>query len=354
MSESAHPVKIISLFICMNEKNKIIVAVIGAGYWGPNLIRNFSVTPNCQVKYVCDLSEERLAIIQRSFSFVTTTTSYEEVLHDAEVDAVIISTPVSTHFSLAIQALHAGKSVFVEKPMAHSVAECKELIDLAERKNLLLAVDHTFLFTGAVEKIKDLIETKELDELYYFDSERINLGLIQSDVNVIWDLAPHDISIMNYLFDGAKPISVFATGTSSITKKHVEMAHITIEFDTGAVGHIHVSWISPLKIRKILIGGKKKMILYNDLEPSEKIKIYDKGVSFDPDPATSFRPLYRAGDVFIPKLDETEALKKEAQHFVQAILQKTPLLSGGSMGLEVVRILEACDRSLVEERKINI
>lgn len=338
----------------MNEQKQAVVAVIGAGYWGPNLIRNFGNLKNCQVKYVCDLNEERLLNISQQFSFVTGTTNYQEVLHDSEVDAVIIATPVSTHFSLASQALRANKHVFVEKPMARSVAECEELIALSEEKNLLFAVDHTFLFTGAVEKIKQLIDTNELGDIHYFDSERINLGLIQPDVNVMWDLAPHDIAIMNYLFGGAKSVSVYATGTSLITKKYVEMAHITINFDNGSVGHIHVSWISPLKIRKILVGGSKKMIVYNDLEPSEKVKVYDKGVILDTESVTAFRPLYRAGDVYIPKLDETEALKKEAEHFVSSILNRSPLVSDGTVGREVVRILEACEKSLVEERKIDL
>lgn len=338
----------------MNQKHQIVVAVIGAGYWGPNLVRNFSILEMVHVKYVCDLNQEQLTKIQRNFPFLQTTVNYNDVLEDGEVDAVIIATPVSTHFSLAEKALNAGKHVFVEKPMAYSVAECEHLITLAQQKNLLLAVDHTFLFTGAVQKMKEFITAGELGDVHYFDSERINLGIIQPDVNVIWDLAPHDISIMNYIFEGAKPISVFVTGTSYIVKKHAEMAHITINFDTGVVGHIHVSWISPLKIRKILVGGSKKMVFYNDLEPSEKIKLYDKGVSINQDSVTSFKPLYRAGDVHIPKLDETEALLKEAKNFVDAILGKGKILVDGKAGLEVVRILEACDKSLQKEIKVDL
>ncbi len=338
----------------MNEKNQIVVAVIGAGYWGPNLVRNFSAVENTCVKYVCDLSAERLGKIKKSFPFVEITQDYDLVLQDVEVDAVLIATPVSSHFPLAKKALESGKHVFVEKPMAQSVKQCSELVSMAEKKHLILGVDHTFLFTGSVQKMKELIHKNEIGHIFYFDSERINLGLIQTDVNVIWDLAPHDISIMNYLFDSAKPIAVFATGASYVSEKQIEMAHVTIYFDTGAVGHIHVSWLSPLKIRKILVGGNKKMLLYNDLEPSEKLKVYDKGVSIDYNELSPSKPLYRAGDVSIPKLNETEALFQEAKLFVEAIQGKSKFFVDGLAGLEVVKILEACDRSIAEERKIDL
>lgn len=331
----------------------INIGVVGAGYWGPNLVRNFSLVENCTVKYVCDLDENKLKKIKKNFPNITVTTKYEDLLNDPSVEAVVIATPVFTHHKLSSLALQNKKHVLLEKPMASSVKECDDLINLAKVNGALLMIDHTFLYTGAVRKIKDLVDKKELGDLYYFDSERINLGLIQPDVNVVWDLAPHDISIMNYIFAGVRPISVFAIGTKHIGGKDgtQEMAHITVKFDLGIVGHIHVSWLSPVKIRKILIGGSKKMVIYNDIDPSEKVKIYDKGVLVSNTPASPMKPIYRSGDILIPKLDEEEALLKEAKHFIACVGGDEKPLTDGQSGLGVVRILEATNESLKNNGK---
>lgn len=330
----------------MGIHKQLNIGIIGAGYWGPNLIRNFSSLENCRVKYVCDLDQARLAPLKRQYPDIATTAKSQDLFGDAALDAVVIATPVSTHFKLAEQALKAGKHVLLEKPLAATVRECELLLALAAERKLTLMVDHTFLYTGAVRKIKDLVQAGELGELYYFDSERINLGLIQRDVNVLWDLAPHDIAIMNYVFAGIKPVSVFAVGTKHVTKKVHEMAHLTVGFEQGIVGHIHASWLSPIKIRKILIGGSKKMVFYDDIHPSEKVKIYDKGVTVDFSQETSMAPVYRSGDVYIPRLEEAEALLREARHFLACIRGEEKPLTDGQSGLAVVRILEAADLSL--------
>lgn len=338
----------------INTRRDINIGVVGLGYWGPNLIRNFSHIPGCQVKYGCDLKQEALDKMHHRYPYVKFTNNYEDLLKDKNLDAIAIATPVSTHYKLAKLALEYNKHVLLEKPMAFSVRECEDLIKISKRKKLVLLVDHTFLFTGAVRKIKEIIDDKKIGKILYFDSVRINLGLLQPDINVIWDLASHDISIMNYLFNKSKPVSVFATGSGHIHGQFEEMAHITINFDTGLVAHIHVSWLSPVKIRKILIGGDKKMIVYDDLEPSEKVKVYDKGVSVATSEITPFRPVYRSGDVIIPKLDDTEALKIEAEHFLQCIKGREKPLTNGKFGLGVVKILEACDKSIKEGTIINI
>lgn len=337
----------------MENYRQITIGVIGVGYWGPNLIRNFSNLENCCVKYACDLDAHRLSAIARQYPDIKTTGQSQDVFTDAQIDAVVIATPVFTHLDLARQALEAGKHVLLEKPMAATVRECELLRSLAENRQLILMVDHTFLYTGAVRKIKELVEQGELGQLYYFDSERINLGLIQPDVNVLWDLAPHDIAIMNHIFASIRPISVFATGTRHVTKHAYEMAHLTVQFEQGIVGHIHASWLSPIKIRKILIGGSKKMILYDDINPSEKVKIYDKGVTVDFSQETSMTPVYRSGDVYVPRLDDEEALKREARHFIACIHGEEKPLVDASAGLAVVRILEAADISLKSGNAVN-
>lgn len=328
------------------------IAIVGLGYWGPNLLRNFSQVPECKIIYCCDNNQKALDKFSSQYPNIIFTDDYNSVLSDKKVDAVAIATPVSTHFELAKKALSAGKHVFLEKPMAASVEECEELIKISDKQGLVLMIDHTFLFTSAVRKIKELVSGGELGDIHYFDSERINLGLLQKDINVIWDLAPHDISIIHYLFDGMRPISVMATGAAHINKKVEEIAHIHINFDSGATGIIHVSWLSPVKIRKILIGGSKKMVVYDDIEPSEKVKIYDKGISVNFDEETMQQPIYRSGDIYIPKLKEVEALRLEAEHFVNCILGEEKPLVDGRAGMEVVRILEACDKSLRDGRRV--
>lgn len=330
----------------------IKIGVIGLGYWGPNLLRNFSQLDACQVLYGCDIRKEAFQKLALQYPSIKFTASLEEVLQDKNVDAVAIATPLSTHYELAKAALERGKHVLLEKPMASSVSQCEELIAAAARNNVLLMVDHTFVYTGAVRKIKELME--ELGDLYYFDSERINFGLIQHDASVLWDLAAHDFSILRFLFGDIRPKAVFAQGTQHLASHGEEMAHITLEMDSGAVAHVHVSWLSPLKIRKILIGGSRKMILYDDLEPSEKVKVYDKGISVESQDITPFNPLYRVGDVIIPKLDTTEALLVETQHFIDCIRSGREPQTSGRDGLEVVRMLEACDKSMREGKKIPL
>ena len=323
------------------------IAVIGYGYWGPNLVRNFSWAPNAQVKYVCDLDEKQLARVKGMFPNVEkTTTNLQEVLDDPEVQAVAISTPVRTHFPLAKAALLKGKHVMVEKPMTDSVAQAKELVKLAADKGLTLMTDHTFLYTGAVRKIKALIEAGDLGEIYYFDSMRVNLGLFQSDVNVIWDLAPHDLSIMLHLIN-KKPTAVSATGVAHVAGQPENIAYMNVFFQDNTIAHFNVNWLSPVKVRQILIGGSKKMVLYDDMNNSEKVKVYDSGIQVTTKEEVYKAMIsYRSGDVYCPKLDGAEALATECRHFLESIANKTKPLSDGNFGLEVVRILDAAQQSM--------
>lgn len=334
---------------------KIKIALIGYGYWGPNLLRNFSKLQNVDVKYLCDISKTKLAEATINFPSLKTTTDYNLILNDDQVQAIIIATPIHTHYLMAKDALLSKKHVLVEKPITTTVKEAEELIRIAQNHNLRLMVDHTFVYTPAIRKIKDIIDSGQLGDILYFDSERVNLGLIQNDVNVIWDLAPHDISIINYLFDD-KIESIVATGTRHVNKSSEELAHITLQYKSGLVCHIHVSWLSPVKIRRITIGGSKRMILLDDVDPSEKVKIYDKRIDIESnlEKETPFTPIYRGGDITIPLLDQKEALYEEAKHFIECIINEKKPLTDGKEGLEVVRILEATDRSIKERRVINL
>lgn len=323
----------------------IKIGVIGCGYWGPNLIRNFSQVEGVEVTYVCDLDEGKLNRIKKNYPAVKTTTNYSDILKDEEIKGVCVATPLETHYGIAKEALSHGKGVLVEKPFTENSKEAEELIGIADKNKLVLMVDHIFTYAGAVRKIKELIDKGELGKLYYFDSERINLGLIRKDANVIWDLATHDIAIIDYLFS-QKPINVSALGSSHVQNIKEEMAHITIKHEGDFMSHIHVSWLSPVKIRKILVGGDRKMVLYNDVEPTEKIKIYDKGIDIKPAEVTPFAPLYRGGDIVIPNLDQTEALKRLAEHFVDCLKTGKKPLTDGEAGLRVIKILEATQKSL--------
>jgi len=332
----------------------IKIGVIGCGYWGPNLIRNFSQLEEVEVTHICDLDEAKLNRIKKNYPVVKATKNYSDILKDEEITGVCIATPLETHYGIAKEALFNGKGVLVEKPFTKNSDEAKELINIADKNKLVLMVDHTFIYTGAVRKIKELIEKGELGRLYYFDSERINLGLIRKDANVIWDLATHDIAIIDYLFS-QKPISVSALGSSHVLNTKEEMAHITLKHEGGFMSHIHVSWLSPVKIRKILVGGDKKMVLYDDVEPTEKIKIYDKGIDIRPTEVTPFAPLYRGGDIIIPNLDQTEALKRLAEYFIDCLKNGKKPLTDGEAGLRVIKILEAIQKSLASDgRLVNI
>lgn len=324
----------------------IRVGIIGYGYWGPNLVRNFRALSGVQVACVCDMNKKRLEAVARQFPDVRTLTDVTALLTDPSVDAVAIATPISTHFALAKAALSAGKHVLVEKPLTKSSAEADELIALAEAKKKTLMVGHTFAYTGAVRRMKELMESGELGPLYYFDSERLNLGLLQKDANVLWDLAPHDLSILLTLIP-EDPVSVHAFGQAHVGAQQ-EFAVLELRYKSGFHAHIRVSWISPVKVRRTVLAGAKKMAVYDDVEPSEKIRVYDSGVSLKTaeQEVSAFNPLYRAGDILIPALDRTEALFRETGHFVECIQSGAQPLTNGHEGRRVVRILETADQSL--------
>lgn len=327
------------------------VGIIGYGYWGPNLVRNFSLVNNCKVKMVSDFRQERLAIVSRSYPNTNVTTNPDDIILSKEIDAVVIATPVFTHFPLAKKALENGKHVLLEKPMTSTVKEAEELMSLAKQKGLLLMVDHTFLYTGAVKKMKTLIDDKAIGDIHYFDSSRINLGLFQPDVNVLWDLAPHDISILLHLVKG-KPYSVNATGISHTNNGIENIAYLTVNYTNDFIAHFSCSWTSPVKLRTLLIGGDKKMMVFNDLEPSEKIKIYDTGYDYKTDEEKNRLLVdYRTGDVYIPKIEMKEALLGMADDFVTSIQNKKEPVSNAALGLEVIKILEASQQSIKNKGK---
>ena len=331
----------------------INIGVIGYGYWGPNLVRNFVEAPGSQVAAVCDLRPERLALVQSRYPAIETTTDYREVLTNEHIDAIAIATSVSTHFELAMQALQAGKHVLVEKPLTATSEQAIQLIEEANRQNRVLMVDHTFVYTGAVRKIQELVANNELGDIYYYDSVRVNLGLFQHDVNVIWDLAVHDLSIMDYVLP-SRPCAVSATGISHVPGEPENVAYITLFFDGRLIAHIHVNWLAPVKVRSALVGGSQKMIVYDDLEPSEKVKVYDKGITINESPESVYKMLvgYRAGDMWAPQLDMTEALKTEALHFIRCIDKGERPITDGEAGLRVVRILEAATQSMAERGRL--
>lgn len=329
---------------------QLSVGVVGCGYWGPNLVRNFYENEQVELRYVCDLAHEKLAKLARRYPTVITTADFQELLDDPTLDAIAIATPVHTHFKLADLALQAGKHVLVEKPMCMTSVECEQLIALADRKKKVLMVDHTFAYHGAVSLIKEVIERGELGEILYFDSVRINLGLFQSDVNVVWDLAPHDLSIMDYLL-GQTPKTVHATGACHAGNGVEDIAYITLTFENNTIAHFNVSWLSPVKVRQILIGGTKKMIVYDDLTPMEKVRIYDKGISISEETRGYNSQYvnqvqYRIGDMHSPVIDITEALKIEVAHFVDCVINGKKPITDGRAGLRTVQILEAANASL--------
>jgi len=333
------------------------IGIVGYGYWGPNLLRNFSEVPGCRVVSVSDLRDARLAQVRSRYPAVKTTSSFDDLIVDPQIDAVVIATPVCTHFDLAMQALRAGKHVLVEKPMAMTSDDAQRLIDEADKRQLVLAVDHTFVYTGAVRKIRELIAEGGIGDLYYYDSVRVNLGLFQHDVNVIWDLAVHDLSIMDYVLP-FRPCAVSATGMGHVAGKPEDIAYLTLMFDAPLIAHAHVNWLAPVKMRQTLIGGSRRMIVYDDVEPSEKIKIFDKGITLNGNGKGNGEQLYellvgyRTGDMLAPQLDMTEALLREARHFVQCIEKGEEPLANGQSGLRVVRLLEAATRSMRDRGRV--
>lgn len=331
----------------------ITIGVIGYGYWGPNLVRNFSETPGLKVACVSDLRAERLERVTARYPTVQTTVNHAELIKNPAIDVVAIATPVFSHFDLAMQALKAGKHVFVEKPLTMSYEQSVRLIDEAEKRNLVLMVDHTFVYTGGVRAIKKMVENNEMGELYYYDSVRVNLGLFQRDVDVIWDLAVHDLSIMDYIFD-FKPVAISATGARHVPGQLDNIAFLTLFYESSFIAHIHVNWLAPIKLRKTLISGNQKMIVFDDLEPSEKVKVYDKGISLNNSDA-KYKDMsinYRTGDMLSPKLDMTEALTIEANHLVDCITNSKRPLTDGHMGARVVKVMEAASKSLAEKGKL--
>ena len=327
------------------------IGVLGYGYWGPNIVRNFNSVRNAQVNFICDSDEDALKRAQKNNPNARISKNYKELITCPYIDSVAIVTPVSTHFKLAKEALENGKHVFVEKPFTATVHEAEELIELAEKKNLKIMVDHTFLFTGAVAKIKELIDDGTLGNLYYYDSMRINLGLFQHDINVIWDLAPHDLSIMDYLI-AEKPVAIAATGQNSLCQfEHI--AYITVYFPNDIIAHFNVNWLSPVKVRTTLLGGEKKMLVWNDLEADEKIKIYDKGVKIgNKEGVNSLLVNYRMGDMWAPKVEQQEALRLEAEYFVDCVTNDRKPFNDGEAGLRIVKMLDAADRSLKKKGEL--
>jgi len=326
------------------------IGVVGFGYWGPNVARNFHAIPGAKLVAISDLSEKRLGLAQTNYPFIKGIKDPLELIRAADIDAVAIVTPVFSHYELAKAALLAGKHIFVEKPFTSTSAQAKELVDIAAKKDLRIMVDHTFLFTGAVKKIKEVIDKGELGKLLFYDSVRVNLGLFQHDINVIWDLAPHDLSIMAHVID-RKPVAISAHGTTHFQGGFEDIAYLCVEFEgNGFIAHFHVNWLSPVKVRQTLISGDKKMLVWDDLSADEKIKIYDRGVDIkSANGKNGIHELlvsYRSGDVHIPKLEATEALKAEAQYFVECVEKGQEPVNDGQSGLQVVRLLEAADESI--------
>ena len=334
-----------------NAKKSVRLGVIGYGYWGPNIVRNFHGLDNCQLVAVCDKNPAALKRAQKVYPGLRLTTDFADILTSPDIDAVAVVTPVWTHFDLAKAALQNGKHVFVEKPFTSTPQQAEELIELAEQKNLKIMVDHTFLFSGPVRKIRQVIDAGTLGPLYYFDSTRVNLGLFQHDVSVVWDLAPHDLSIMDYVIN-EKPEAVVATGAGHLNGL-ADMAFITVYFPGNIIAHINVNWLSPVKVRTTLIGGKDKMLMWNDLEPDEKIKIYDKGVDIASGQGVyDLLVSYRSGDVWAPKCEQTEALKVELDYFIDCIVNDKTPMNDGAAGLRIVRLLDAAEQSLKDRGKV--
>lgn len=327
------------------------IGIIGYGYWGPNLVRNFNNVAGSKVHTVCDFREDRLKIVAKTYPGTIVSTNTDDILLNKDIDAVVIATPVFAHFPIAKKALENGKHVLLEKPMTSSVKEAEELMNIAAQKGKLLMVDHTFLYTGSMKKMKQLIDDGSIGNIRYFDSTRINLGLFQPDVNVLWDLAPHDISMLLYMVN-KKPYSVNATGISH-TKNGIEnIAYLTVNYQDDLIGHFSCSWTSPVKLRTLLIGGDKKMLVFNDLEPSEKIRVYDTGYDYKSDEEKNRLLVdYRTGDVHIPKIEMKEALLSMAEDFTNCIKTGNTPLSHAGLGLEVTRILEASQQSIKNNGK---
>jgi predicted dehydrogenase len=323
------------------------LGIVGYGYWGPNLVRNFAELSRCRVAAIADLDEGKLALAKRRFPAVHVTRDVNELIDDPTIDAIVIATPVWTHFKLAMAALKAGKHVWLEKPMTETAAQARDLVEEAARRGRVLHVDHTFVYTGAVRKMGEIIAKGELGKILYYDSIRVNLGLFQHDVNVISDLAVHDFSILEYLLK-EHPVAVSASGINHYPGTPENLAYITLFYDSGTIAHASVNWLAPVKVRQVLMGGSQKMMIYDDLSPSEKLKVYDKGVSFTDDPKKihEMRVGYRTGDMWAPTIDGAEALRVEGEHFLDCVLEGKASITDGRLGLAVVEIIEAATESM--------
>jgi len=337
------------------------IAVIGLGHWGPNLARNVASLTDARLHTLCDVRADRLAQVARQYPGVKTQTDYTAILADPEVDAVMIATPVHTHFELAAAALQAGKHVMVEKPLAQTSAQCRELIALAETRGLILMVGHVFIYNAAVRKVKEYIQSGELGQIYYIYSQRLNLGIIRQDVNALWNFAPHDISILCYWLD-AMPERVIARGYSYIQPGIEDVIFMTLDFPGGVGANVHISWLDPNKVRRMTVVGSKKMVVYDDVSADAKIRVYDKGVTKKPNSALSlgsyesfgeFQLLLRAGDVLIPRVNFVEPLKVECQHFVDSIRLGQQPVTDGYEGLRVVQVLEAAQQALARSTSVD-
>lgn len=336
----------------MKKKEAVGVSIVGVGYWGPNFIRNLSTIPQASIQYICDLDKKQLKKINQLYPGIKTTTKIQDLLKDKKTEGIIIATPVKTHFALAKLALEAGKHVLVEKPLTANVANAEELVALSKSQNKILMVDHTFIYHPAVQKMKQLVTKKELGELFYFDSVRTNLGLFQNDTNVLWDLATHDLSIMDYLL-GQNPTEIIAIGAAHIRKDIENVVYVTVRYPGNLLGHIHVNWLSPVKLRTILLSGYHKMIAYNDMEPIEKIKIYDRSIRYKQnlENISWSKYRYRVGNIESPHIDDEEALHILCKHFINCMLGKEKPLTSGEQGLRIVTMLEAAQESLKQHGK---
>lgn len=347
-TSAAAPLDVETHVVAAAPRRQVGVAVIGHGYWGPNLVRNFSEVPGARLVAVADLQAGRLAQLRERRPDVFVTQDPDELLAREDVDAVVVATPISTHFQLGMSALSANKHVLIEKPIAASAEEARLLIAEAARRRRVLMVDHTFLYTGAVRRILEMVRSGVLGQIHYYDSVRINLGLIQSDVSVLWDLAVHDLSIVDAVMP--RPLGVMAHGVSHVPGHPENIAYLTLLFPGNQIAHLHVNWLAPVKVRRTLIGCQDKMVVYDDLEPSEKIRVYDCGASLSQHPESRERLLvsYRKGDMWAPRIDTAEGLRTEALHFIDCIVGGQRPLTDGHAGLRVVETLEAAERSMRE------
>ena len=334
--------------------SKISVGLIGYGYWGPNLARNFRASDLYELSYIADLSEKRRSAAQKENHGNRVISDYREILEDSKIELVAVATPTSTHYAIAREILSRGKHVFAEKPLTNSIAQAEELVNLSEKAGTILAVDHPFLFSSAVRKLKSIIDSGDIGDIFVIDSERLNLGLIQKDTNVFWDLAVHDVSIIDYLLGGVLPHRLMADAERYTQQDQHEFGAVSLRYPGKQIANIRVSWLSPIKARRMMIVGSKKMAYFDDIHPDEKIKIIDKGVEYDSDKDKALFPVYRWGDALLPRLDNTESLRREVDELYATIRTGTPFPSSGRDALRILKVLSAIDESLISRMEVAI